>query len=185
MNDYRINSNYAKALFMLAGDRDAVDRVADDMRLIGDVMAENRELAVVFANPTVRHDKKKAVMDDLFGGRVCDETSAFLAFTVRKNRSVNMRGISEAYLNLWRESRGIVKGDLVTHQETDESAREYVSRLIAEYTGKQVELHATTDPRMLGGFKMEFDHNMYDARLRTKIMKLRKEFAKNDYESKL
>ena len=185
MNDYRINSNYAKALFMLASDRNTVDRVADDMRLIGDVMTENRMLTAIFANPTIRYDKKKAIMEELFGGKVSDETAAFLAFVVRKKRSVSMRGISEAYLDLWRDSRGIVKGDLVTHKETDESAREYVSRLIADYTGKQVELHTATDPRMLGGFKMEFNHKMYDARLRTKIQKLRKEFAKNDYESKL
>lgn len=192
MNNYRINKNYAKALFMLASDRggvlaerDMTDAVAEDMRLVGRVVAENHALGVVFANPTVRFDKKVAIVDDLFGTVVSEETKAFLRFVVKKNRSVNLRGISEAYLDLYRESKGIVLGELVTHQETDESAREYVSRLIAEYTGKQVELHTSTDPHMLGGFKMEFDHNMYDARLRTKIMKLRKEFAKNEYESKL
>ncbi len=185
MNDYRININYAKALFMLATDRGQTDRVAEDMRLVSDITAENRELSVVFANPTLPYEKKNAVVKSLFDGHVCEETMAFLLFVVKKSRTVNLHGISEAYLDQWRESRGIVRGDLVTHQETDESAKEYVSRLIAEYTGKQVELHSTTDPNMLGGFKMEFDHNMYDARLRTKIMKLRKEFAKNDYESKL
>lgn len=185
MNDYRININYAKALFMLATDRGQADRVADDMRFVSDVTAKNHELNVVFGNPTVRHDKKTAIVRALFDGQVCDETMAFLVFVVRKSRSVNLHGISEAYLDLWRDSRGIVRSELVTHQETDESAREFVTRLIAEYTGKQVELHTATDPAMLGGFKMEFDHNMYDARLRTKIMKLRKEFAKNDYESKL
>lgn len=185
MNSYRVNTNYAKALFMLAGDRGQTDRVADDMKLIGDVMAENRELSVVMANPTIRYDKKQAVMDSVFDGRVCAETSAFLAFVVKKNRSVNLRGISEAYLALWRDSRGIVRGDLVTHRETDEESREHVRKLIAEYTGKEVELHTTTDPNMLGGFKMEFDHNMYDARLRTKIRKLRKAFSENEYESKL
>ena len=185
MNNYRVNINYAKALFMLATDRDQTDRVAEDMRLVGRVVSDNRELGVIFANPTVRYDKKTAIVEDLFSGAVSDETLAFLRFVVKKNRSVNLRGISEAYLGLYRESKGIVLGELVTHQETDDSAKAYVRRLIEEYTGKQVELHTTTDPHMLGGFKMEFDHNMYDARLRTKIMKLRKEFAKNEYESKL
>ena len=185
MNNYRINTGYAKALFMLATERGQADRVADDMRLVGRIAAENRELLVVFANPTVRHDRKLAIIEDLFASQVCDETMAFLRFVVKKNRSVNLRGISEAFLDLYRDSKGIVLGELVTHQETDDSAKAYVSRLIEEYTGKQVELHTATDPHMLGGFKMEFDHNMYDARLRTKIMKLRKEFAKNDYESKL
>lgn len=185
MNNYRINTNYAKALFMLATDRQQADRVADDMRLVAEVMAGNRELVALFANPTVRYDRKAAVVEALLAAHVGDETMAFLRFVVKKNRSVNLRGIAEAYLDLYRQSRGIVLGELVTHQPVEQSARDFVRRLIEDYTGKQVELQASTDPNMLGGFKMEFDHNMYDARLRTKIKKLRKEFAKNEYESKL
>ena len=185
MNNYRINTNYAKALFLLAGDRGQADRVADDMRLVAQVTAENHELAVVFANPTLRHDKKTAIIQALFADRVCAETMAFLTFVVRKNRSVNLNGISNAYLDIYREARGIVLSDLVTHQPIDDSARSEVTKLVAQYTGKQVELHDRTDARMLGGFKLEFDHNMYDARIRTKIRKLRLAFANNEYESKL
>ena len=185
MNSYRINKNYAKALFLLATDRGQADRVAEDMKLVGQVCAENRELNVVFANPTIRSDRKNAIVEDLFTGLVSDETLAFLRFVVRKNRTVNLHGISSAYLEQYRESKGVVLSELVTHRETDEEAKAFVERLVAEYTGKQVELHTFTDPHMLGGFKLEFDHNMYDARLRTKILKLRKEFAKNEYESKL
>lgn len=185
MNSYRINTNYAKALIMLASEVGDIDRVADDMRMVGDVAASNRELAAVFANPVVKADKKAAVLRDLFADRVSEATMAFLVFVVRKNRTANLRGISEAYLDLWRVERGIVRSDLVSYQPIDESAREMVTRLVGEYTGKQVELHDRTDARMLGGFKLEFNHNMYDARIRTKIRKLRREFARNDYESKL
>ena len=65
MNNYRINTGYAKALFMLATDRGQADRVADDMRLVGGAMAANRELVAVFANPTVRYDKKLAIVRGL------------------------------------------------------------------------------------------------------------------------
>lgn len=185
MNSYRINTNYAKALFMLASERADIDRVAEDMRMVGGVCAENRELGVFFANPTIKQDKKGAVVRELFGGRVSEATLVFLLFVVRKNRSVNMRGISEAYLELHRAARGIVLSDLVTHQPIDDTARRMVTEMVAGYTGKEVELHDRTDAKMLGGFKLEFDHRMYDARIRTKIRKLRNEFAKNDYESKL
>ena len=185
MNNYRVNTHYAKALFLLSVEMDAVDRVAEDMRLVSRVCAENRELGVVFANPVVRMDKKTAIVKALFEEHVCDATMAFLTFVTRKNRSVNLRGIAEAYLVLFRDYRGIVLGDLVTHQPVDEVARRMVTEMVAGYTGKQVELRDHTDDHMLGGFKLEFDHRMYDARLRTKIRKLRAEFAKNDYESKL
>ena len=107
MSNYRINNNYAKALFMLATDTGNADRVADDMKLITSVMAENRELAVVLGNPVVRGDKKSAIVQDLFASRVCEDTMAFLIFLVRKNRSVNLRGISDAYLTIYRDAKGI------------------------------------------------------------------------------
>ncbi len=185
MNNYRINTNYAKALFMLATDRNDVDRVADDMRLVSKVTAENRELEVIFSNPVLPGPKKAAVVKALFAESVCDTTMAFLVFLVRKNRSVNMHGVSEAYIAMWRDARNIVLSELVTHQPIDDTARETVTRMISEYTGKTVELKDETDEKMLGGFKLEFDNKMYDARLRTKIRKLHKEFAKNEYESKL
>ena len=185
MNDYRINISYAKALLMTAEEKKAADRVADDMRLVNAVCSENRVLAAVFANPVIRPDRKAGIVRELFGEHCSEVSMAFLLFVVKKNRSVNLRGITDAYLGLYRESRGIVLADLVTHQSTDENAYNTVKGLVEKYTGKKVELHAHTDERMLGGFKLEFDHNMYDARLRTKILKLRKEFSKNVYESKL
>ena len=185
MSNYRINNNYAKALFMLATDAGNADRVDDDMKLITSVMAQNRELVVVLGNPVVRGDKKSAIVQDLFASRVCEDTMAFLIFLVRKNRSVNLRGISEAYLTIYRDAKGIVLSNLVTHQPIDDNARAMVTRMVEEYTGKKVELHDRTDPKMLGSFKLEFDNKMYDARIRTKIRKLRIAFAKNEYESKL
>lgn len=185
MTNYRINSNYAKALMMLATDTGNIDSVADDMRLVGEVFGSNRELAAIFSNPVVKSDKKAAILSDLFTGKVSEATMAFLLFVVRKNRTSSLKGISDAYLELWRAERGIVLSDLVTHQPIDDTARKMVTELVGEYTGKQVELHDRTDSKMLGGFKLEFNHNMYDARIRTKIRKLRLEFARNDYESKL
>lgn len=185
MNDYRINTNYAKALLLLSVDTDTVDRVADDMRMVNQVMSENRELSVVFGNPTVKVDRKAAIVDALFADRVCEATLAFLRFAVRKNRSVNLRGISDAYIEMWRDYRGIVLSNLVTHQPIDDTARRMVTQMVEDYTGKKVELHDRTDHKMLGSFKLEFDSKMYDARIRTKIRKLRIEFAKNIYESKL
>ena len=185
MNNYKINTSYAKALLLLARDIDKLDRVADDMRLVGSVMAENHELAVVFANPVIKQDKKQAIVRDLFAEHVYEATMVFLLFVVRKNRSVYLRGISDSFLQMYRDEKGIVLSDLVTHQPIDDNARRMVTEMVEAYTGKTVELHDRTDPKMLGSFKLEFDGKMYDARIRTKIKRMRVEFAKNEYESKL
>lgn len=185
MNNYRINTHYAKALMLLAKDLGREDRVAEDMRLVSSVWAGNREMMALFANPVVKSEKKVAIIKEIFEGKVCEETMTFLVFVSRKNRTVHVRGIADSYLEMYRDYRGIVLSDLVTHQPIDDVAREMVTRMVADYTGKHVELHDRTDPKMLGCFKLEFDGKMYDARIRTKIRRMRLEFAKNDYESKL
>lgn len=184
-NNYRINNHYAKALILLAKDLGVEDNVAEDMRLVSNVWSENRELSVLFANPVIKKEKKVAIVKELFEGKVSKETMTFLVFVTRKSRTVYMRGIADAYIEMWREYRGIVWSDLVTHQPIDDVARKMVTEMVAAYTGKTVELHDRTDPKMLGCFKLEFDGKMYDARIRTKIRRMRIRFTQNDYESKL
>ena len=182
MQDYRININYAKALFLLADEMQEQERVSEDMRLVNSVCAENRELNAVFRNPEA---KKAAIVSDIFGASVCKTTMAFVLFVVQKKRTVNLKGISAAYLDLYHKSRGIVLSQITTAQAVDEETRALASRVIADYTHKEVELVAKTDPKIIGGVAMEFDNMMYDARISTYLMKLRQTFDENVYESKL
>ncbi len=185
MEDYRINTNYAKALFLVAAETNQLDAVNDDMRLVYSVCNENRTLNVVFANPVIREGKKVAILQDLFASRVSKVTMLFLSFVVRKRRAVNLRGISNAFIELYRKDRNIMLTELVTASEPDSAILDTVSKVIGEYAHKEIELHNKVDQSILGGFSIAFDNNMYDARLSTQIAKLHKEFSKNVYESKL
>ena len=185
MQDYRININYAKALFMLAEELQEQKAVAIDMRLVNAVCTENHELNTVFRNPEVKMSKKVSIVDALFGEHVGKTSLAFLEFVVKKHRSVNLRGISAAYLDLFRESQGIVLSKFTTAEPVDQEVLDMVSQAIAAHTHKEVEMVAKTDPKIIGGFAMEFDNTIYDARLSTRLTKLRQQFEKNIYESKL
>lgn len=185
MNDYRINQSYAKALLLLAQELGCTAEVRQDMELVQSVCAENRELNVVFSNPAIPHDKKSAILHDIFESRVQRASMAFLDFVVRKRRVVNLKGIATAFVDQYCDANNIVQAHMVTRLDVTDEAVDRMARLVAEYTHKQVELHHTTDHHMLGSFKLTFDNKMYDARLRTKIARLRAEFSRNDYESKL
>ena len=63
--------------------------------------------------------------------------------------------------------------------------KQAVCDAVNRHTGKTVELTTKVDPSILGGFSVTYDNNMYDARISSQVAKLRKEFSKNVYESKL
>lgn len=185
MENYRINFNYAKALFLVASDTGQLDAVNGDMRLVADTCADNRILSTVFANPVIPEHRKTAVLRDLFGERVGKVSMMFMEFIVRKRRTVNLRGIADAFVQLYRDSKGIVLSHLVTATPVGDDIKEAVCRKVGDFTNKEVELVTEVDPSILGGMSITFDGNMYDARLSTAVAELRKEFSKNIYESKL
>ena len=104
---------------------------------------------------------------------------------VKKRRAVNLKGISNAFIELYRKERNIILSHLVTATEIDGDAQQAVRNAVGEYTKMDVELKTKVDPSILGGFSVTFDNNMYDARISSQVAKLRKEFSKNIYESKL
>lgn len=185
MSDYRINTNYAKALMMLSDEMQQQEAVCKDMRLVAQVCKENREFGVVFANPTLPVAKKQAILHDLFADKVTPITQTFLAFVVKQRRSVNLKGICQSFIDQYRQAHGIVFSEVTTAVEVDDESLALLRNMVADYTHSEVEQVNRVDHRMLGGFRLMFDNNMYDARLRTKIRKLKQEFEKNAYESKL
>ena len=185
MEDYRINLNYAKALFLVASDMGQLDAVCSDMRTVSDVCSQNHILGTLFANPVIRESKKVAVLSDLFSERVSKISMLFLTFVVRKRRAVNLKGIANAFVQLYRDENNIVLSTLVTASEVGDDVRQAVCDAVGNHTGKQVELTTKVDPSIMGGFSVTYDNNMYDARISSQIARLRKEFSKNVYESKL
>ncbi|MBQ9473109.1 MAG: ATP synthase F1 subunit delta [Bacteroidales bacterium] len=185
MENYRLNTNYAKALFLLAEKPEEQKAVFTDLQMVNSVCRENHVLSTIFRNPVIKATKKLAIVNELFHGKVGNLTEMFLQFVVRKNRTINLPGICTAYMDIYREAFGIVHTELRTAVEADKSVLDTATAIVGKYTGKEVELEAVTDSTMLGGLALAFDNNMYDARLRTKLAKLRREFSKNIYESKL
>lgn len=185
MNDYRIHQHYAKALFMLSQDLEQTDTVMQDMGIVATVCTENHELNRVMGNPTIREDKKRAIVSDIFTGHVSDTSLAFLLFVVRRKRAVNLLGIARAYQQLYRDANGIVVARVRTAADMNESLVERLRREVASFTHKQVQMDCVTTDQMLGGFQLMFDTYLVDARLQTRIDRMRRAFQRNDYESKL
>ena len=133
---------------------------------------------------TALQNGARNLFGELLSEQFYDIASYILAAVVILG-GVYLIGICTAYLELYRESRGIVLSTLVTAEPADEATKALASKVIADYTHKQVELIDKSDPAILGGLSMEFDNNMYDARLSTRLGKLRRAFEENAYESKL
>ena len=109
---------------------------------------------------------------------------AFLTFVIRKRRGINLKGISKMFLEQYREANNIVVADVMTAVEVNPEYLERIRVGVANFTGKNVEVYSHTTNKMLGSFYLTFGTYLYDARIRTRIARMRVAFSKNEYEGK-
>lgn len=175
---------YAEAILELAIETQNVDRVARDLKLVYNVLNENRELRKIIANPVIEPGRKINILNRLFGeqGQVSDLSIRFLRLITRKGREMYLMGICEAFENIYLNYKNIVKAELVTAYKPDKEIRESVMAKLKTISDKDIKLSETIDEEIIGGFIVRIEDYQLDASVANQLKRLGKNFAGNLYE---
>jgi len=168
---------YAQALFSLSLENKLEEKTAADMRLVGKVLDENRELRRIMANPVLHDDKKVKILYKIFEKETTDLTLRFFSLLIRKRREIYLEGICAAFEEIYLDFKNVVKAELVTAMGSDEKIRKEVIEKLKTITDKKIELADKTDEGLIGGFVARLGDYQYDASVRTQLRKLRKKYA--------
>ncbi len=168
---------YAQALFNLSLENKSEEKVAADMRLVGNVLAENRELRRIMSNPVLVSAKKIKILDKIFGKELSELSLRFFRLIIRKGREVYLESICMAFEDIYMEFKNVVNASLVTATGSDEKIRKQVMEKLRAITDKDIELTELTDPDIIGGFIARLGDYQYDASVATQLRKLRKNYA--------
>jgi F0F1-type ATP synthase delta subunit len=108
---FGIPARYANATYIAAAKAGKLDAVENDLIAFGAVIAQNSELAMYLANPTVTRAEKVALMETVFEGK--DKTtdiSRNLFTTMAANaRLGEAKRVIHAYEELMKAHRGEVR----------------------------------------------------------------------------
>lgn len=186
MADNRAASRYVKSLLTLAVDKKVLDEVHRDMLLFSKVCDENRAFELLLQNPVIKHDKKLAILTQIFKGKVHSLTMAFFDIITRKNREAILLAIAKEFHNAYNEHKGIGKATVITAVPLDAKLRIEFETLVKNYSNKkQVELIEKVDQDMIGGFVLNVGDRQIDASIKNKIKTLKLKFSQNPYIKEL
>lgn len=186
MADQRVAARYAKSLLDLGQEQGTLDAVKQDMDLLGQVVADSRELRLLLRNPIVKHDKKLAILTALFKGKVSDMTMKFFTILTSKNREATLEYIAPEFQLQYNLLRGIQTAEVTSATPLTAIARLEVKRLVAQQTGhSEVILSEKVDPELIGGFVLRIGDQQIDDSIRTNLRKLRTSLQENSYVNSL
>jgi F-type H+-transporting ATPase subunit delta len=179
MKQIRLANRYAKALFELALEQQSLETVAKDMQLVNDVVAENRDLALLLKSPVVKAHKKIAVFNSLFEKSIDTLSLKFLSLLAKNGREESIPQVAESFLNIYNNYRGITEAWLTTASDLEKDAKTAILNMLKKLSGKEVQLHEYVNADLLGGFVVKLGDYQYDASTKTLIKKLKENIKNN------
>lgn len=185
MSDIRVASRYAKSLIELADEKGVLEEVNADMQLLHNVVSESRDFRLLLENPILKSDKKLAVLNKVFTGKVQPMTLMFFNIVAKKGRESVLVFMAEEFKKQYNLLKGIQVARITSAAALPAGDKqELIARLEAE-TGKTIQLEETIDPTLIGGFLLRIGDQQIDSTVKNKLRRLKNNFKDNSYINKL
>ena len=177
----RITSRYAKSLLMMSVEKNILEEVHSDMKLLQSVCKENKGFRSLLQSPIIKTDKKNEIINKILSNSVNQLTMAFITIVTNKKRESYLEGISESFVSQYRDYKNIENVSVTTAVEMDGDIKEEILTFIDGKTDKTVELTESVDPNIMGGAIIKIGDRQIDASVLKEINKLKHKFKQNLY----
>ena len=168
---------YARSLFEVAKEHDALDEVHEQLDEFADAMNDNRELQLFFFSPYFSSEEKKEGVD-----KVIEDGNEhfvnFLELVAERHRMPAIFRMRREFDELWRKENKLLPVRITSAVQLDEDLVREIGERIEDQTGQRIELDANVDPDVIGGLVLRVGNVVMDASVRGRLERLRKEVAR-------
>jgi F-type H+-transporting ATPase subunit delta len=169
-----VGARYARALFDLALETNALDSVEADLKGLKAAREESADLRRLLASPAFSaEDKAKALRAVAEKGGANPTTIKFLGLLAANGRAGALDATIADFLRLSAQHRGVVSAEVVSAVKLTAAQEKGVKAALRQALGKDPELTTRVDPSLLGGLKVRVGSRLFDASLRSKLDSLK------------
>ena len=161
---------------LFRSERGLLEQTQADMTLILE-MSSLTEFRQLTDNPTIRPSKKIAIFSETFGKHVNQLTLDLARLVFKNRREEYLAAIARNLITMAKKHLGIKEVFLTTAYQTDRKTSELVRIEVARTLSTKIDMKEKVDPSLIGGFVIRVDDRLFDASVREKLRKIRKEMT--------
>jgi F-type H+-transporting ATPase subunit delta len=176
MADFRILHRYATSLLETAIEKNNLNVVTSDIKLLAETLNQNRKLQLMLDSPVVRPETKLSIMKEIFANKISKDSIDFVEFIVLKKRESLLHSICKRFLELQDEHLGIANVMVTTASDFSIEQKNVLQSKLEKILDKKVRLNFKTDMKLVGGFIAKVDDTLYDASIKHQLELLKKQF---------
>jgi F-type H+-transporting ATPase subunit delta len=165
---------YSESLFEVAKESGDLDEVQQQLGEFADAVDGDRDLQVFFFSPYFSSSEKRDAIGKAVSG-ANRELVNFLELLAEKHRMPALFRIRRRFDELWAVENQRLEVTVTSAVPLDDSVIESVGREIEKKTGKTIELKGEVDEDIIGGLVLQVGNRVFDASIRNRLQKLRRE----------
>ncbi len=163
---------YATAVFSLASEAKAVERVGDDLAAVRRAIDEDAATKNFFVAPIIDRKEKERVLLAAFEGKMHDVALHTVLLLVRKRRETLLGELVVEYKKLELAARGAEPlGVTMAKELASDDLRAMVDRLERAY-GKRFDVTVKVDPSLIGGVRLMMGDRRIDGSVAGRLEEL-------------
>ncbi|MEM1071268.1 MAG: ATP synthase F1 subunit delta [Planctomycetota bacterium] len=163
---------YAKSIYELAsekGGREAVEQVAGELEDLIELAREDARFSEFLSSRVLKRGDRTQSLRTILDGRVHEITLKTLLVLNDNGRLGHLIPIVAALDEIAQRSFGRIEVDLYTADPIDADQLGRIKQQLDGTLGKETVVHPYTDPKMLGGVKLQIGDRLIDASLATQL----------------
>jgi F-type H+-transporting ATPase subunit delta len=169
---------YATAIADVAISRSEERQVQSELQAWAAMLETNPRLKEVFSNPTVPHDQKRRVLQELISRtRISETTAAFLQVLLINQRLAQLKDIVERLALILDERAGVVAAHVTTARPVPDAQQSALRDALSHVTGHSVRLSFATDESIIGGLVARIGSTIFDGSVENQLQLLAAEMT--------
>jgi len=173
-----VSMRYAKALMGYAKSTGTEETLYKKFSMLDRSFREHPDLCMALENPVLTIREKFALICTAAVGDapVGREFSRFITLVLKNRRESLLRYICLSFLDLYRKSKHIGVGRLITAVPVSREVEEHIRKSAASLLHASMELQNEVDPSIEGGFIFDINDFRLDASIATQLKKVKQQF---------
>lgn len=166
-----VAGRYAAALFDLARDESAIERIEGELASFARMLDDSDDLRRLVSSPAFSaEDQERAITAIVDKAGITGLTANFLRLVAKNRRLFAVPGMIEAFRELAARHRGEISAEVTSAHPMSDAQVTALKAALKETLGKDVTLSARVNPAILGGLIVKVGSRMIDTSLRTRLM---------------
>ena len=165
-----VAGRYATALFNLALEQKALDKVRADLDQFAEMIAGSADLNRLVRSPVFGADEQaRALAPVLKQAKIEGISANFIELVAAKRRLFALPLIIKAFRAMVANHKGEVSASVTVAEPLSDEHLSALKSALNTVTGKDVDLQVDVDPAIIGGLVVKLGSRMVDSSLRTKL----------------